>query len=66
MQISPVAGALGAEVAGVDLAKLSNAETTAIQDAFRGPEGAPFGPEQPAPAGASAADQLAAFLGRRV
>ncbi|MBI4884156.1 MAG: TIGR03086 family protein [Actinobacteria bacterium] len=35
-----------------------------ISDAFRGPEGAPFGPEQTAPAGASAADQLAAFLGR--
>ena len=37
-----------------------------IQDAFRGPEGAPFGPEQQAPEGASAADQLAAFLGRTV
>jgi uncharacterized protein (TIGR03086 family) len=35
-------------------------------DAFRGPEGAPFGPEQEAPAGATAADQLAAFLGRTV
>ena len=38
----------------------------AIQDSFRGPEGAPFGPEQQAPAGASTADQLAAFLGRKV
>lgn len=38
----------------------------AIQDSFRGPEGAPFGPEQQAPAGASNADQLAAFLGRTV
>jgi uncharacterized protein (TIGR03086 family) len=37
-----------------------------IQDAFRGPEGAPFGPEQQAPDGASNADQLAAFLGRQV
>lgn len=32
---------------------------------WRGPEGAPFGAEQEAPAGASAADQLAAFLGRQ-
>jgi uncharacterized protein (TIGR03086 family) len=39
----------------------------AIQDAFRGPDGkAPFGPEQTAPDGASAADKLAAFLGRKV
>ena len=38
----------------------------AIQDSFRGPEGAPFGAEQQAPDGASAADQLAAFLGREV
>ena len=39
----------------------------AIQDSFRGPDGkAPFGPEQQAPAGASTADQLAAFLGRTV
>ncbi len=37
-----------------------------IQPAFRGPEGAPFGAEQTAPEGASAADQLAAFLGRTV
>ncbi len=39
---------------------------TAISHAFRGPEGAPFGPEQSAPDGAPAADQLAAFLGREV
>ena len=39
-----------------------------IADAFRGPEGsgAPFGAEQQAPAGSSAAAQLAAFLGRAV
>jgi len=38
-----------------------------IQEAFRGPDGqAPFGPEQKAPAEASTADQLAAFLGRSV
>jgi uncharacterized protein (TIGR03086 family) len=42
------------------------AARAAIQDAFRGPEGAPFGAEQTAPAGASNADQLAAFLGRTV
>lgn len=38
----------------------------AIQDAFRGPEGAPFGAAQPCPDGACNADQLAAFLGRSV
>lgn len=37
-----------------------------IQPAFRGDEGAPFGAEQTSPDGASAADQLAAFLGRQV
>jgi uncharacterized protein (TIGR03086 family) len=38
-----------------------------IPDAFRGPDGvAPFGPEVKAPAGAGAADRLAAFLGRSV
>ena len=36
-----------------------------IQPAFRSPEGAVFGPEQKAPGGASNADQLAAFLGRK-
>jgi len=37
-----------------------------ISDAFRGPEGAPFGSEQQCGDGASNADQLAAFLGRTV
>ena len=38
-----------------------------IHDAFRGEDGAaPFGVEQDCPEGASAADQLAAFLGRDV
>ena len=38
-----------------------------IQPAFRGAEGqSPFGPELPAPEGASNADRLAAFLGRTV
>jgi uncharacterized protein (TIGR03086 family) len=44
---------------------LSQARLT-ITDPFRGPDGqAPFGPARDAPAGASQADQLAAFLGRR-
>lgn len=38
----------------------------AISPAFRSPEGNPFGEEQPAPTGANNADQLAAFLGRKV
>ena len=38
----------------------------AIQPGFRSEEGAIFGLEQPAPEGASPADQLAAFLGRTV
>jgi uncharacterized protein (TIGR03086 family) len=38
----------------------------AIQPAFRSADGAVFGLEQTAPAGASNADQLAAFLGRTV
>jgi uncharacterized protein (TIGR03086 family) len=39
----------------------------AIQPSFRGADGkSPFGPEQQAPAGASNADRLAAFLGRTV
>ena len=33
---------------------------------WRGPEGAPFGPEQSAPEGSATADELAAFLGRKV
>ena len=37
-----------------------------VPDAYRGPEPAPFGPAKEAPAGATAADQLAAFLGRSV
>jgi uncharacterized protein (TIGR03086 family) len=38
-----------------------------VQPAFRGADGVmPFGAEQSAPAGASNADQLAAFLGRTV
>jgi uncharacterized protein (TIGR03086 family) len=38
-----------------------------IQDAFRGEDGKmPFGAEQQAPDGATAADKLAAFLGRKV
>jgi uncharacterized protein (TIGR03086 family) len=37
-----------------------------VQDNIRGPEGAPFGPEQQCADGAYAADQLAAFLGRQV
>jgi uncharacterized protein (TIGR03086 family) len=37
-----------------------------IQPAFRSEDGAVFGPEQAAPAGASKADELAAFLGRKV
>jgi uncharacterized protein (TIGR03086 family) len=38
-----------------------------MQPGFRGDDGkAPFGPEQVAPAGATAADRLAAFSGRTV
>ncbi|WP_436794489.1 TIGR03086 family metal-binding protein [Actinospongicola halichondriae] len=47
-------------------AALLEQSKAAIQDAFRGPEGAPFGPEAEAPADATAADRLAAFLGRTV
>ncbi len=47
-------------------AQLLEQSKMAIQDSFRGPEGAPFGPEQPAPDGATEADRLAAFLGRSV
>lgn len=47
-------------------AALLEQSRTNIQDAFRGPEGAPFGPEQQAPEGASNADRLAAFLGRQI
>ncbi len=39
----------------------------ALSPEMRGPDGqAPFGPEEPAPANAPPADQLAAFLGRAV
>lgn len=49
-------------------AQLTEAAKLFVVDAIRGPDssGAPFGPEQPAPAGASAADRHAAFLGRTV
>jgi hypothetical protein len=54
-------------------AQLPEGARVAISDAFRGPDGGPneeqgppFGPEQPAPAGACTADKLAAFLGRSV
>jgi uncharacterized protein (TIGR03086 family) len=47
-------------------AQLLEASKMMIQPAFRSEEGTVFGPEQPAPEGASTADQLAAFLGRKV
>jgi len=48
-------------------AQLHEGAKRVIQPAFRGPDQqSPFGPEQQAPEGASAADQLAAFLGRTV
>ena len=47
--------------------ELLNQARQTIPAAFRGPDGqAPFGPAIEAPAGAGPADQLAAFLGRRV
>jgi uncharacterized protein (TIGR03086 family) len=55
-----------------DLAPALSADVLAgirqvVGPGFRGEDGkAPFGPEQQAPAGASNADQLAAFLGRSV
>lgn len=45
---------------------LLHGSRAAISENFRGPEGAPFGAEQSAGSDASAADQLAAFLGRKV
>jgi uncharacterized protein (TIGR03086 family) len=45
---------------------LLQASKQSIQDSFRSEEGAIFGLEQEAPEGASAADRLAAFLGRTV
>jgi uncharacterized protein (TIGR03086 family) len=47
-------------------AQLLTGARAAIQPGFRNAEGNPFGLEQPAPSGASNADQLAAFLGRTV
>lgn len=48
-------------------AELLGVARLAITDDFRGPDGqALFGPVRAAPAGASPADQLAAFLGRAV
>jgi uncharacterized protein (TIGR03086 family) len=48
-------------------AELLSQSKLAITDAYRGPDGvALFGLATQAPAGASPADQLAAFLGRRV
>lgn len=46
--------------------QLLEAAAMMIPDQFRGPEPMPFGPKVEAPAGATAADQLAAFLGRQV
>lgn len=48
-------------------ARLLSQARLAIPDSLRGPDGAAlFGPAVEAPAGAGPADQLAAFLGRRV
>jgi uncharacterized protein (TIGR03086 family) len=48
-------------------AELLTGARLAVADGFRGPDGvALFGPATQAPAGASPADLLAAFLGRRV
>ncbi len=47
-------------------AQLLAASRMAMSPALRSPEGTIFGLEQPAPANASNADQLAAFLGRTV
>jgi uncharacterized protein (TIGR03086 family) len=47
-------------------AALLEQSRVSIQPEFRSDEGTLFGPEQTAPAGASPADQLAAFLGRTV
>ena len=48
-------------------AQLLDEAARTVTEAMRGDDGqAPFGPEQTAPSGASAADRLAAFLGRRV
>lgn len=47
-------------------AQLLEGARAGIPDAVRGDEPMPFGKEQPCPEGASAADRLAAFLGRTV
>ncbi len=47
-------------------AGLLEAAKAFIPESFRGPEPAAFGPIQTAPAGATKADELAAFLGRAV
>lgn len=48
-------------------AQLLEGAKASIPDQFRGEDGKmPFGPQQEAPPGASNADQLAAFLGRKV
>jgi uncharacterized protein (TIGR03086 family) len=47
-------------------AQLLTASRQSISPEFRSEDGAIFGPEQQAPAGAGNADQLAAFLGRTV
>jgi len=49
-----------------ELAAQLNEQALALPDDFRGDEPMPFGPRQEAPAGASAADQLAASMGRTV
>jgi uncharacterized protein (TIGR03086 family) len=56
----------GTDLAPELAAQLLTGAKQAISPAFRSPDGAVFGPEQSAPAGASNADQLAAFLGRTV
>jgi hypothetical protein len=58
--VHPQSTDLEPELAGTMLARVR----TSIVPAFRSEEGSVFGPEQPAPPGN--ADQLAAFLGRRV
>jgi len=47
-------------------AQLLEGARRTIPPTFRSEDGAIFGPEQPAPDGANAASQLAAFLGRRI
>ena len=48
-------------------AQILEGAKASIPDQFRGEDGKmPFGPQLDAPAGASTADQLAAFLGRKI